>query len=82
MRRARGASGMAARSFPTVTRVLRMRIKDKHAPWLSSQATEVNCVWNYSNELAVRVFERERRFIGTYELQKFTDGATKAGQSL
>ena len=52
-----------------------MRIKDKHAPWLGSQATEVTCVWNYSNELSVRVFERERRFIGAYDLQKFTDGA-------
>ena len=71
---------MSLTSVRTVIRVLRLRIKDQHAP--SSQATEVDCVWNYSNELAVRVFERERRFIGAFELQKFTDGATKAGLGL
>ncbi|WP_432258075.1 RNA-guided endonuclease InsQ/TnpB family protein [Cupriavidus sp. TMH.W2] len=59
-----------------------MRVKDKHASWLSAQAREVNFVWNFCNELSVRVFERERRFIGAYELQKFTDGATKEGLGL
>ena len=49
---------------PTVTRVLRLRIKDKHAAWLRAQAREVNFVWNFANELSARVFERERRFIG------------------
>jgi len=39
-------------------------------------------VWNYANELSARVFERERRFIGAYELQKYTDSATKAGLGL
>ena len=34
------------------------------------------------NELPARVFERERRFIGAHESQKYTDGATKAGRSL
>ncbi|MCY0854135.1 hypothetical protein [Cupriavidus sp. D39] len=42
----------------------------------------MNCVWNYCNELSALVFERERRFIGAYELQKFTDGATKEGLGL
>ena len=69
---------MALPSVRAVTRVLRLRIKDKHAPLLGSLATEVNSVRNYSNELSVR----ERRFFGAYELQKFTDGATKAGLSL
>ncbi len=73
---------MAPFSTPTVTRVLRLRIKDKHASWLGSQAREVNFVWNYCNELSARVFERERRFIGACELQKFTDGATKEGLGL
>jgi len=59
-----------------------MRVKDKHASWLNAQASEVNCVWNYANELSVRVFERERRFIDAYELQKFTDGATREGLGL
>jgi len=67
---------------PTVTRVLRLRIKDKHASWLRAQAREANFVWNFCNELSARVFERERRFIGAYELQKYTDGATKEGLGL
>ncbi|WP_123957947.1 hypothetical protein [Cupriavidus necator] len=62
---------------------MRLRIKDKHAAWLrAQQAQEVNFVWNYANELSAHVFERERRFIGAYELQKYTDGATKAGLGL
>jgi hypothetical protein len=43
---------------PTVTLVLRLRVKDKHSAWLSAQAREVNFVWNYCNELSARVFER------------------------
>ena len=73
---------LATSHTPTVTRVLRLRIKDKHAAWLRAQAREVNLVWNFINELSGRVFERERRFIGAYELQKYTDGATKAGLAL
>jgi hypothetical protein len=52
------------------TRVLRVRLKDKHAGALRSMAGDVNFVWNYSNELSTKVFERERRFIGTFELHK------------
>ena len=73
---------LATAPTSTVTRVLRLRIKDKHAAWLRAQAREVNFVWNFINELSGRVFERERRFIGAYELQKYTDGATKAGLAL
>jgi putative transposase len=29
------------------TRVLRLRIKDKHEPWLREMAFHVNQVWNY-----------------------------------
>ena len=42
----------AAQPDPTITtRVLRLRIKDKHAPWLREMALHVNQVWNYCNEL-------------------------------
>ena len=44
-------------------RVLRLRVKDKHAKWLCGLAREVNTVFNYCNELSVKVFERERRFL-------------------
>jgi putative transposase len=66
----------------TSTRVLRLRLKDKHADFLRTLAAEVNFVWNYCNEIAVKVLQREQRFIGAYELDALTAGATKAGLSL
>src|ERR1700736_3988765 len=44
----------------TPIRVLRLRVKEKHARWLSDLAREVNTVFNYCNELSAKVFERER----------------------
>lgn len=64
---------------PRVVRVLRFRIKDKHVAWLSSLAREVNMVWNYCNDLSMKVFERERRFMSGFDLQKYLNGASKAG---
>ncbi len=61
------------------TRVLRLRLKDKHAPTLRAMARDVNFVWNYCNELSAKLFERERRFIGGFELQKYLNGASKEG---
>ena len=58
-------------------RTLRLRIKDKHRSWLNAQAREVNFVWNFCNDLSQRVLKREGRFINAFELQKFTDGASK-----
>jgi putative transposase len=46
---------------PRAIRVLRLRVKDKHAAWLCGLAREVNTVFNYCNDLSVKVFERERR---------------------
>jgi IS605 OrfB family transposase len=64
------------------TRVLRLRLKDKHAAVLSAMAREVNFVWNYVNELSFKVWQRERRFIGEYEIDRYTAGATKHGLAL
>ncbi|MCC5613472.1 transposase, partial [Nostoc sp. CHAB 5834] len=61
------------------TRVLRVRVKDKHAAALRAMACEVNLVWNYCNELGAKVLERERRFISAFEMQKFLNGASKEG---
>lgn len=66
-------------SIPSSTRTLRLRLKDKHARLLSEQAYWVNQVWNYSNELSLKVWQRERRFLSAYDLDKYTSGATKAG---
>jgi IS605 OrfB family transposase len=82
---------MATRSKPEAVeakeeregvRTLRIRIKDKHAKYLSELAREVNLVWNFVNELSIKVFQRERRFMSGYDLQKYTNGASKEGLRL
>src|ERR1700719_2861201 len=57
------------------TKVLRLRLKDKHAPFLGALAREVNFVWNYCNDLQITMFNRERRFLSGYDFAKFTRGA-------
>jgi putative transposase len=52
---------------PAAVRALRLRVKDKHATWLCGLAREVNTVFNYCNELSVKVFERERRFLSGFD---------------
>jgi IS605 OrfB family transposase len=64
------------------TRVLRLRLKDKHAKALRALATEVNLVWNYVNDLSYKVLRREGRFLSVVDLHKFTVGATKEGLNL
>ena len=63
-------------------KVLRLRLKDKHAKFLTELAREVNFVWNYCNELQMTMFNRERRFLSGYDFAKFTRGATKEGLHL
>jgi putative transposase len=69
------------RAFPK-TKVLRLRLKDKHAKFLRDLAREVNFVWNYCNESQITMFNRERRFLSGYDFAKFTRGATKEGLHL
>src|SRR5258708_3548834 len=64
------------------TKVLRLRLKDKHAKFLRDLAGEVNFVWNYCNELQITMFNRERRFLSGYDFAKFTRRATKEGLHL
>jgi len=64
------------------TRVLRLRLKDKHASVLQQMARDVNLVWNYSQDLALKVFERERRFISAFDIAAYTRGATREGLNL
>jgi hypothetical protein len=37
------------------TRVLRLRVKDKHAAVLKADGKEVNFVWNYTQDLGLKV---------------------------
>ncbi|QBR03720.1 hypothetical protein [Paraburkholderia pallida] len=64
------------------TRVLRFRLKDKHAKLLRELAREVNLVWNFCNELSLKVWQREQRFLSGYDFHPFTKGAGKAGLGL
>ena len=64
------------------TRVLRLRLKDKHAKHLLTLSREVNFVWNFCNEHSLRVLERERRFCSAYDLHPYMKGAAKEGLTL
>jgi IS605 OrfB family transposase len=64
------------------TRVLRLRLKDKHAAALQAMARDVNFVWNYINDLSFKVWQRERRFLSEYDIDKYTAGATREGLNL
>lgn len=64
------------------TKVLRLRIKDKHAGHLLTQSREVNQVWNFCNETSQKILEREQRFCTGYDLDQLTAGAAKEGLSL
>jgi putative transposase len=57
-------------------RVLHLRVKDKHVAWLSGLAREVNFVFNYCNDLSIKVYERERRFLSGFDFWPFPKGAT------
>jgi IS605 OrfB family transposase len=64
------------------TRVLRVRVKDRHVDWLSQLAREVNTVWNYCNDLQGRVFERERKFLTGYDFWPYLKGSTRGDCAL
>jgi putative transposase len=66
----------------TPVRTLRLRVKDKHAEWLCGLAREVNIVFNYCNELSMKVFERERRFLSGFEFWPFLKGVTRGDCAL
>jgi len=72
---------MSSYRFAAV-RVLRLRVKDKHAAWLCGLAREVNTVFNYCNELSVKVFERERRFLSGFDFWPFLKGVTRGDCAL
>jgi putative transposase len=63
-------------------RVLRLRIKDKHAASLAEMSRAVNFVWNYCNDLSLQIFRRERRFVSGIEIQRYLNGASKEGLAI
>ena len=75
----RKPSSSAASAPHPSTRVLRFRLKDKHASALREMAAAVNTCWNYCNDLGMKVLERERRFMNGFDFQKYLNGASKEG---
>ena len=71
-----------AKDQRTTMRTLHIRIRDKHAKFLRALAYDVNQVWNFCNALSTKAFEREHRFMSGFDLQKYTDGASKEGINL
>jgi putative transposase len=69
-------------SRSTAVRVLRLRVKDKHATWLGGLAREVNTVFNFCNDLSGKVFERERRFLSRFDFWPFLKGVTRGDCAL
>ena len=63
-------------------RVLCARLKDKCAAALREKAYWTNQVWNYVNDLAHKVWQRELRFLSDYDLAPYTKGAGKSGLPL
>jgi putative transposase len=59
--------------------VLRLKVKAEGYAWLNAAATEVNQVWNYANATsykAARPFAGKGKWLGAYDLDKLTAGAT------
>ena len=61
----------------TLTKTLRVRVKDKHARALAKQAAAVNLVWNYLNELSHRAIKERGKFLSAFDLHPYTKGAGK-----
>ena len=67
---------------PTFTRVLRLRLKDKHARALRERAYWVNQVWNYCNDLSIKVLRREHRFLSGFDFAPYLKGLGEEGVPL
>ena len=76
------SSTQRQRALNVKTKVLRLRLKDKHAKFLLAQSREVNLVWNYSQDLALKVLQRTGTFMSAYDMATYTKGAGKEGLSL
>ena len=58
-------------------KTLKLRIKDKNLKVLDQLASEVNFVWNYVNDLGFKYLKRTGEFLSSYDVDKYTKGASK-----
>lgn len=63
--------------MPTTIKTIKVRVRDKHAKVLSRMAYETNQVWNYANELSERTRRERGRWLSGFDLQHYTNGASK-----
>lgn len=55
---------------------IKLRLRDKHCSELNRQARAINFVWNYVNDTARKAWNRDRRWLTNYDLQKLTSGSS------
>ena len=58
-------------------KTFKLRIKDKNLKVLDQLAPEVNFVWNYANDLGFKYLKRTDEFLSSYDIDKYTKGASK-----
>lgn len=58
-------------------KTLKVRIKDKHKSILNQMAKDVNAVFNFSQDLSLKILRKERRFASAYDIAKYTSGSSK-----
>ena len=58
-------------------KTLKLRIKDKHSKMLYELVSQVNFVWNYVNDLSFKHLKRKSEFLSSYDIDKYTKGASK-----
>lgn len=61
----------------TQTITVKLRLRDKHAADLNRQASAVNIVWNYCNEVSGKAWKRDHRWLNWFDLCEFTRGSSK-----
>ena len=62
----------------TLTKTLKVRVKDKHIPLLQRMASEVNFVWNYCNQAKQDIYRKHRRHLTGFDLNKLCAGSSTA----
>jgi len=64
-------------SNPTTTKTIKVRVRDKHARLLRAMAYETNQVWNFCAELSARMASERGQWMTGFDLQRYTNGASK-----
>lgn len=68
---------MEDRPLDSATRLtIKLRLRDKHAAELGRQARAVNFVWNFCNETSRKAWERDRRWLSAFDLERLTAGSS------